>query len=521
VLLLADVIAVHWTWEGYILILKNGTVLSIVNEDCIECVPEGYSPLLAAVLSPDGDILALSDADGSLRLLECSSWSEIRRWNLSGDPDLQKKPVSVAVGWGSEETQFKGTGAAQARRQGKLQSENVPRTHHVTDDETVNISWRGDGDLLAVSHLTSSGERILRVFDRDGNHLHSSNPGTLERCLAWQPSGSCIASTLHAQDRLKIVFFEKNCLPWHNFDLLRCKSEGAFVKTLEWSPSSDVLALVLSTPDAGDSVQLWTRTNYHWDLKFSINLKHNFQTLLWGGDGSYKLHVVFDSVVDLYEFQPAVCTSNDHQDAWAAVVNGTNLRLTPLGKRVFPPPMCAQELRLEKHVLGVVFASTGTGLYCITEDRLFHYDSSTENGATGYYKLKKQYEFENMISLAESDATAAPGGVGFSKFSSWTAVGPNKLAAMAGCTPMLFELDETSDHVRGSRIIEEDDVRIEARDLCGSDGQLILLSSSNEVFRGDVATKSVSTTGRKLGSVCSSMLYDVKRELLFGELMVE
>lgn len=74
----------------------------------------------------------------------------------------------VNVGWGAKETQFHGS-EGKAARVVKAESGEVTEE----DDQRVRLSWRGDGEMLAVSYVTPSEEgsngvrsRKIRVFDR-------------------------------------------------------------------------------------------------------------------------------------------------------------------------------------------------------------------------------------------------------------------------------------------------------------------------------------------------------------------
>ena len=74
------------------------------------------------------------------------------------------------VGWGAKETQFHGSEGKAARA---VKKESGTLTD--SDDRRVRISWRGDGEMVAVSYVTPGHEgedgqavmsRKIRIFDR-------------------------------------------------------------------------------------------------------------------------------------------------------------------------------------------------------------------------------------------------------------------------------------------------------------------------------------------------------------------
>jgi elongator complex protein 1 len=63
------------------------------------------------------------------------------------------------VGWGKKETQFHGTEGKAARVRAAERGTLSP-----WDDGRVRVVWRGDGQMLAVSYVTSGEEPVRNVL---------------------------------------------------------------------------------------------------------------------------------------------------------------------------------------------------------------------------------------------------------------------------------------------------------------------------------------------------------------------
>ena len=70
----------------------------------------------------------------------------------------------VNVGWGKKETQFHGTEGKEAARARAIERGTLSSA----DDGRVRVVWRGDGQMLAVSYVTTSGgdEPVRDVLPR-------------------------------------------------------------------------------------------------------------------------------------------------------------------------------------------------------------------------------------------------------------------------------------------------------------------------------------------------------------------
>jgi len=249
------------------LVLAGGDIILVrespsQGQELVEIVGSVDAGIAAAAWSPDEELLAIITQADTLLLMsrDIENIAEIPQ-----TPEDVNVSSHVSVGWGKKETQFKG------KRARALQDPTVPETVDegalsAFDDGSVTISWRGDGAYFAVSSVEQARRRMIRVYSREGQLDSVSEPvDGLEGALTWRPSGNLIASIRRSSERMEVVFFERNGLRHGQFDLRLSQEDlQAHTKplTLRWNADSSVLAV--SYPDR---VQLWTMSNYHYDLK--------------------------------------------------------------------------------------------------------------------------------------------------------------------------------------------------------------------------------------------------------------
>jgi elongator complex protein 1 len=254
-------------------VLKGGDLVvtreePFPGEEAIEIVATVDDGILAASWSPDEEILAIFTGQFSLVLMS-RDFEPIADVKISLDD--HKISNHVSVGWGKVETQFKG------KRAKALRDPTVPE--HVDegslseqDDGRVEISWRGDGEYLALNSIDDDKRRTIRVFSRTGNLDSVSEPvDGLEAALSWRPAGNLIASIKRLNGIAEVVFFERNGLRHGGFTLRLIaddlKEYGSAIG-LYWNTDSTVLAVSFA-----DRVQLWTMGNYHYYLKQTVRLQ--------------------------------------------------------------------------------------------------------------------------------------------------------------------------------------------------------------------------------------------------------
>lgn len=254
------------------LVLAGGDIVLVresplQNEDLVEIVGSIDAGISAAAWSPDEELLAITTQADTL-LLMTREIENISSITLS--PEDVNVSNHVSVGWGKKETQFKG------KRAKALQDPTVPERVDEGilssfDDQAVTISWRGDGAFFAVSKVEQEQRRMIRVYSREGQLDSVGEPvDGLEGAMSWRPSGNLIASIKRSDDKMEVVFFERNGLRHGQFDLRITTEELRNLNrplSLHWNSDSNVLAV--SYPN---KVQLWTMSNYHYYLKQELTL---------------------------------------------------------------------------------------------------------------------------------------------------------------------------------------------------------------------------------------------------------
>lgn len=92
-------------------------------------------------------------------------------------------------------------------------------------DLSVDVSWRGDGQLVAVL-IGDPMKRTLSIFD--GATLRLSAVAQAEcpltGCIAWQPNGRHLYAGASVQDTSIMCLFEPNGLGHGSFSL---RNQGA------------------------------------------------------------------------------------------------------------------------------------------------------------------------------------------------------------------------------------------------------------------------------------------------------
>ncbi|EOA92129.1 putative elongator complex protein 1 [Exserohilum turcicum] len=361
------------------LILAGGDIVLVrenpaSNGELVEIVGSVDAGISAAAWSPDEELFAIATPANTL-LLMSRDIENIASIDLT--PEDVNVSSHVSVGWGKKETQFKG------KRARALQDPTVPETIDEgvlspLDDRSVTISWRGDGAWFAVSKVEEERRRMIRVFSREGQLDSVSEPvDGLEGALSWRPSGNLIASTRRTNDKVEVVFFERNGLRHGQFDLRFTPEElTALAKplTLAWNSDSNVLAV--SYPD---KVQLWTMSNYHYYLKQELPFPEAAsQTVMcsWHSERPLALALSTPGALQVLEYAStmsagSVVPPNDF--GMVASIDGLVLKLTPLRIANVPPPMAFQSLTLESKTIDVALSKSGTHLAVLSHHGLSVY----------------------------------------------------------------------------------------------------------------------------------------------------
>lgn len=282
----------------------------------------------------------------------------------------QGEGVQHSVGWGSKETQFHGSAGKQAAQQ-KVDTSKF--TISDDDDNQPRVSWRGDGSLFTVSDIDPSrSARVIRVFNREGTLQNTSEPvDKLEHVLDWRPSGNLIVSSQRLPHRHDIVFFERNGLRHGEFTLRESRETKQKVLEVSWNADSTVLAVWISSEINGKlqkTVQLWTSKNYHWYMKQHIVLSEGRDIcgFSWDIENALIAHM-FTSTGEydrlFYTWDVYTSTSIDESNSgYVAVIDGSQLLLTPFAYMNVPPPMSSISITTQDNIQYVAFGSKENGL---------------------------------------------------------------------------------------------------------------------------------------------------------------
>lgn len=252
------------------MVLEGGDIIVVreeplAGEDKIEIVGSVDVGITAAAWSPDEEMLAITTRAKTF-LYMTREFENVTAITFARE-DLEASQ-QVSVGWGKRETQFQGKGAKALRDptvpdkidEGKLSSH---------DDGSTTISWRGDGAYVAVNSVEAGIRRVIRVYSREGVLDSASEPvDGLEGALSWRPYGNLIAGIQRLDDRIDVVFFERNGLRHGQFTLRLTEEERTSWASniqLSWNIDSTVLAVQFK-----DRVQFWTMGNYHYYLKQEV-----------------------------------------------------------------------------------------------------------------------------------------------------------------------------------------------------------------------------------------------------------
>uniref|UniRef100_A0A672PRW0 Elongator complex protein 1 n=1 Tax=Sinocyclocheilus grahami TaxID=75366 RepID=A0A672PRW0_SINGR len=341
--------------ESVCVATASGDVLLYnLNTSQLECVGSVESGLTGMMWSPDQELVTLTTGQETI-IMMTKDFEPITEVAINQDDFGEDK--FITVGWGKKETQFHGSEGKQAAQwKAAVLQPALP-----WDDRKPRITWRGDGQLFAVSAVCpQTGARKVRIWNRECVLQATSEVvNGLEQLLCWKPSGSLIASTQRHPNKHSVVFMEKNGLLHGDFTLPFGK-EQVKVKELLWNSDSTVLAGFLSF-----SVQLWTVGNYHWYLKQSLHFGNEAlrapACVCWDPEKPLRLHLLtrgWASYTYNWGWSTQRSHGNDcHDNANVAVIDGDKILVTTFRQCVIPPPMCAFELQLPVPVNLVTFHS--------------------------------------------------------------------------------------------------------------------------------------------------------------------
>lgn len=353
-----------------------------IDETIIEIVGSIDVGISAALWSIDEETLAIITNENKLLLLSRVFEPICEKLLDSSDIKITDSK-HVSVGWGKKETQFKGKGFKALEREREalkhaglddnatqLRDPTVNEIEKGTlspfDNQSVQISWRGDCDFFSVSTVEpviveDTGEmyerRVIRVFNREGE-LDSVNEAVdgLEHNLSWKPQGSLIASTQRHIDKeeeengeeqvLDLVFYERNGLRHGQFNT-RLNPKTETIESLTWSSDSEILLFQLH-----DRIQLWTTKNYHWYLKQELFAK-DIIFAKFHPEKPLNFMIGTPTGIQIVDLTYKIVTGPTHlgnDSGMTLVTDGSTVKITPLSIANVPPPISFREFDINGNI---------------------------------------------------------------------------------------------------------------------------------------------------------------------------
>ncbi|CUS09589.1 unnamed protein product [Tuber aestivum] len=425
---------------GDIVVVQEDPTPGVNKIEIVGSVDEGIT---AAAWSPDEEILAITTG-ASTFLLMTRGFEPIADVILS--PNDLSASKHVSVGWGKSETQFKGK-RARAMKDPTVPEKVDGGVLSPHDDNGTRISWRGDGEYLALSSVEDSKRRVIRVYSRDGSLDSVSEPvDGLEGPLSWRPAGNLMAGIQRFPERLDVAFFERNGLRHGEFTLRIPTDKVSDEKILEllWSSDSSVLAVCFE-----GRAQLWSMGNYHWYLKQELVYPEGYHVaqrnlcVKWHSEKPLRLAFGLGESIISYEFSWSVFagTSRSPDDYGVlASVDGTTLKLTPLRVANIPPPMALKEVELKSTPVDVAISPSGR-LIAVLRDKaldLIRWDFARNKLVSGPILTSNIVEFDpgqypRQISFADDETLGVVRDIGVGSVLKVISI-PNDGQGISKCT---------------------------------------------------------------------------------------
>ena len=247
------------------------------------------------------------------------------------------------------------------------------------ENSSVCISWRGDGEYVAVYSVDKSdGIGRVRIFNRDLElHAISRQVGEgaaadikgLVPAVAFANNGGLVAVGQQKGGKNKpyVCLLEKNGLKHGEIEIQCPPGEGWVIECLHWDLPSNLLAVTLTSVNASSPpsllrdkkgvVQLYYRNNYHWYCKQCWS-GNSLKCMGFDKETMDKLYLslnyenkqvlrVIELVWDIVQSWSTDCTT--------AVIDGNQVLLTPVAWATVPPPMSKYQVTMPSFVRYISF----------------------------------------------------------------------------------------------------------------------------------------------------------------------
>lgn len=298
-------------------------------------------------------------------------------------------PQTVYVGWGSANTQFRGS-------EGK-KKQTAPVDVKPVLDKTPRISWRGNGQMFAVNYSVND-MRTFKVFEEPCTPIFECEGlAGLQGAIAWRPEGNMIAVPTCVNDIYSAVIFEKNGYKRFEFPLAYANNE---VLDLKWSPEGEILCVHQRNEAGEQSLSLYTTSNYKWYLKQHLQFSKiiNFDWVVVT-KSQFHLRVVtcLDVLTYAYKNTVDVCTKFG---AVCGVIDGFSLLLTSFKNANLPPPMFDRSVTTDSAINLVCFHPTKQVFGVVDSlNELSVYDYSDGESVVKLYSKRVILDCEQIVPL--------------------------------------------------------------------------------------------------------------------------
>jgi elongator complex protein 1 len=376
--------------EAVIVATRKGDILEVSkalsNSPLLDCIGSVETGIEHMAWSPDFEVVIFATGVSTM-LMMTQTWETIFELPIQPENESAQIAARLAI---SEPSKIKlqttindvvrvNEAKSQVAAQMQLAKDAMPKIDHVGKH---TVSWRGDGQYFAVTGpTTETGEQVnptasqFRVYERNGKFFSKSEDGVLtqSRLLAWKPSGDVLASVQSLPTHDEVIFFERNGLRHYEFKIL---PDNARVVDLQWNASSDILSTVVRLPSTSQehrtALLLWSTRNYHWYLKQELLFAEDHISVNWDAENGMVFTVLNESgVIDQYTLvwdtdlsrgtqlptgnasQISATLASNH--SVAAVIDGSQLRITALKYQVVPPPMATVTITAHATIKQVVF----------------------------------------------------------------------------------------------------------------------------------------------------------------------
>ncbi|XP_065211700.1 elongator complex protein 1 [Planococcus citri] len=288
---------------------------------------------------------------------ECEKFACV---SLQDIEDETKKFVNV--GWGSSETQFRGSEGKLTKK--KDDNADTAIISEAIDDQTF-VVWKNDSSTFAVSYkCRREMTRKVKIFNQNGILMNVvKNTRGLEMAIDWCPSVNLIFNVQKLPNKDVVCFIEENGLRHGEFQL----PKDLKVTQLAWNNQGTVLASLAEnvSEDAGHVVLLWTTSNYKWYIKQKLDFSSRVSYMQWDDQAQNRLHFILDGgVYRMYEWTWQIIESDEyinqkHHSKIICNLNGPEVGVTSYGSVFRPPSLADQVVTLPFYANSVIFGSTG------------------------------------------------------------------------------------------------------------------------------------------------------------------